>query len=88
MRRRLYFRFSLRPQLEAIDLGAAEALSLHNTGEGGVSPHHLLGADLVMQIGTAYFGCRDDSGRFSMERLADAVANRRNRCARPFSPHF
>ena len=60
--------------IEAIDLGAAEALSLHNTGEGGVSPHHLLGADLVMQIGTAYFGCRDDSGRFSMERLVDAVA--------------
>lgn len=61
--------------IEAIDTGAAMAGCLHNTGEGGVSPHHLHGADLVMQVGTGYFGCRDDAGRFSMDRLVESVAS-------------
>lgn len=61
--------------IEAIDLGAAGAHCLHNTGEGGVSVHHLQGADLIMQIGTAYFGCRDDHGAFSMSRLQESVAS-------------
>lgn len=55
--------------IEALDKGARQAGCLHNTGEGGVSPHHLHGADLIMQIGTGYFGCRDEQGRFSMDRL-------------------
>ncbi len=59
--------------VEALNLGAAIAGCLHNTGEGGLSDHHLQGGELVMQIGTAYFGCRDDSGAFSMERLLEAV---------------
>lgn len=59
--------------IEAMDRGAAEAQCLHNTGEGGISTHHRQGADLIMQIGTAYFGCRDEHGRFSMERLLEAV---------------
>jgi glutamate synthase domain-containing protein 2 len=37
----------------------------HNTGEGGISNYHLHGGDLVWQIGTGYFGCRDANGRFS-----------------------
>ncbi len=37
----------------------------HNTGEGGISPYHLQGGDLVWQIGTGYFGCRNDDGTFS-----------------------
>jgi len=36
----------------------------HNTGEGGISPHHLRGGDLIWQIGTGYFGCRTEEGRF------------------------
>lgn len=59
--------------IEAIDRGAAEAHCLHNTGEGGISGHHRQGADLIMQIGTAYFGCRDEHGRFSMEQLVESV---------------
>ena len=39
--------------------GARRAGCLHNTGEGGLSRHHRHGGDLVFQIGTAYFGCRD-----------------------------
>ena len=59
--------------VEALDRGAALAGCLHNTGEGGVSPHHLQGADLVLQLGTGYFGCRDADGRFSLPRLVEAV---------------
>lgn len=40
----------------------------HNTGEGGISPYHLEpGGDLIWQVGTGYFGCRDEKGRFSPE---------------------
>ena len=59
--------------IEAINRGAAEAGCLHNTGEGAVSPYHRKGADLVFQIGTAYFGCRDDEGRFSLENLKELI---------------
>ncbi len=40
----------------------------HNTGEGGISPYHLkYGGDLIFQLGTGYFGCRDNNGQFSDE---------------------
>ena len=61
------------PAVEALNLGAKAAGCLHNTGEGGVSSHHLRGGDLVLQIGTGYFGCRDLDGRFSMERLKESI---------------
>jgi glutamate synthase domain-containing protein 2 len=60
--------------VEALNRGAALAGCMHNTGEGGLSVHHRHGADLVLQIGTAYFGCRDDQGRFDLQRLKDLVA--------------
>jgi glutamate synthase domain-containing protein 2 len=59
--------------IEAINKGAALAGSLHNTGEGGLSPHHRNGGDLILQIGTAYFGCRDEHGRFDIIKLKDIV---------------
>lgn len=58
----------------ALNEGAALAGALHTTGEGGVSPYHLHGGDLIWQIGTGYFGCRDPDGRFSLPRLVDRVA--------------
>ena len=61
--------------IEALNTGAAATHCLHNTGEGGISPHHRQGGDLVFQVGTAYFGCRDDNGRFSMPRLLDTIAD-------------
>ncbi len=60
--------------VEAMNRGADMAGCLHNTGEGGVAPYHRTGADLVFQIGTAYFGCRDEDGRFSLDVLKDLVA--------------
>ena len=59
--------------IEAINRGAAAAGCLHNTGEGAVSSYHRNGADLIFQIGTAYFGCRDEQGRFSLPRLKELV---------------
>jgi glutamate synthase domain-containing protein 2 len=60
--------------VEALNRGAALAGCLHNTGEGGLSPYHRKGGELVFQIGTAYFGCRDERGRFSIDRLKEVVA--------------
>jgi glutamate synthase domain-containing protein 2 len=60
--------------VEALNRGAALAGCLQNTGEGGLSPYHRGGGELVFQIGTAYFGCRDEQGRFSLDRLKELVA--------------
>ena len=57
------------PAVESLNRGAALSGALHNTGEGGLSPYHQNGADLVFQIGTAYFGVRDDDGRFDIDKL-------------------
>jgi glutamate synthase domain-containing protein 2 len=62
------------PAVEALNKGCALAGCLHNTGEGGLSRHHRNGGDLVFQIGTAYFGCRDEHGRFDLQRLKGRVA--------------
>jgi glutamate synthase domain-containing protein 2 len=55
------------------NMGAALAGCYHNTGEGGFSPYHNNGADVVFQIGTAYYGCRDEQGNFSMNELIKLV---------------
>lgn len=61
--------------VEAINRGVAIAGAMQNTGEGGISEWHRKGGDLIWQIGTGYFGCRDDKGRFSMERFLENVAS-------------
>ena len=63
------------PAVEALNRGAAIAGCLHNTGEGGLSAYHRNGGELVFQIGTAYFGCRDEEGSFDLQRLKDLVAS-------------
>ncbi|GGO92273.1 FMN-binding glutamate synthase family protein [Nocardioides phosphati] len=59
--------------VEALNKGAKIAGVLHNTGEGALSDHHRQGGDIVFQIGTSYFGCRDEQGRFDIERLKEVV---------------
>ena len=59
--------------IAALNLGAKEAHCYQNTGEGGISPYHKLGGDLVWQIGTGYFGARDVEGKFSMEVFKQAI---------------
>lgn len=59
----------------ALNLAASLGGFAHNTGEGGISPYHLQhGGDLVWQIGTGYFGCRDTTGRFDPEAFAATAA--------------
>lgn len=51
--------------ITALNKGAMKGSFAHNTGEGGISEFHLQGADIIWQIGTGYFGCRNDDGTFS-----------------------
>ena len=52
----------------ALNGGAQSGGFAHNTGEGGLSPYHLeKGGDIIWQIGTGYFGCRNQDGNFSEE---------------------
>jgi glutamate synthase (ferredoxin) len=60
--------------VEALNRGVEIAGCWQSTGEGGISPHHRHGGDLVWQIGTGYFGCRDEDGRFSLARFQENVA--------------
>jgi len=62
---------------ESNNKGAAIAGCYHNTGEGGFSQYHNNGADVVFQIGTAYYGCRDEKGNFSMEALEKLIKENR-----------
>ncbi|QDV87258.1 FMN-binding glutamate synthase family protein [Planctomycetes bacterium TBK1r] len=61
------------PAIEALNRGAALAGCLHNTGEGGVSPYHCKGGELIWQIGTGYFGCRTPDGGFDIAQFRDVV---------------
>ena len=54
----------------ALNGGAKDGNFAHNTGEGGVSPHHTEnGGDLIWQIGTGYFGCRAADGGFDSDKF-------------------
>lgn len=54
--------------VQALNAGAKIGNFAHNTGEGGLSEYHLKhGGDLIWQIGTGYFGCRDENGNFNPE---------------------
>src|SRR5690554_858501 len=57
--------------IETLNLGAFKGGFYHDTGEGGFSPYHAKhGGDIVWEIGSAYFGCRTDDGRFDPEKFA------------------
>jgi glutamate synthase domain-containing protein 2 len=64
-----------KPAILALSRGARSAGCWMNTGEGGLSPYHLEGgADLVVQIGTAKYGVRDEAGRLSDDKLKQIAA--------------
>jgi glutamate synthase domain-containing protein 2 len=55
----------------ALNAGAKRGGFAHDTGEGSISQHHRVhGGDLIWEIGSGYFGCRNDDGSFSEERFA------------------
>jgi len=62
--------------IRALNKGAALGGFAHDTGEGGFSPHHASGGgDVIWEIGSGYFGARDEAGRFSPERFAQTAAD-------------
>ncbi len=55
----------------ALNAGAKRGGFAHDTGEGSISQHHRAnGGDLIWEIGSGYFGCRNDDGSFNAERFA------------------
>ncbi len=55
----------------ALNQGARIGGFAHDTGEGSISQHHRVhGGDLIWEIGSGYFGCRNADGSFSDERFA------------------
>ena len=55
----------------ALNLGARTGGFAHDTGEGSISQHHRVhGGDLIWQVASGYFGCRNPDGTFSEERFA------------------
>jgi glutamate synthase domain-containing protein 2 len=60
----------------ALNKGAKMGGFAHDTGEGSVSPYHREhGGDLIWEIGSGYFGCRDASGKFSPEKFSKTAAD-------------
>ncbi len=58
--------------IAALNKGAAMGNFAHNTGEGGMSEYHLAhGGDIIWQIGTGYFGCRNPDGSFNDDAFAE-----------------
>jgi glutamate synthase domain-containing protein 2 len=56
----------------ALNSGAKQGRFAHDTGEGSISVHHRAnGGDLIWEIGSGYFGCRNDDGTFNAERFAE-----------------
>jgi len=65
-----------KPAVLALSQGAKLAGCWLNTGEGGLSPHHLAGgADIVFQIGTANYGVRLPDGGLNEARLREVTAH-------------
>ncbi len=61
--------------IESLNAGAQLGGFAHNTGEGGISPYHLIGGDLIWQIGTGYFGCRNHVGNFDADLFRKNASN-------------
>jgi len=56
----------------ALNRGAKLGGFAHDTGEGSISSYHRVhGGDLIWEIGSGYFGCRDEQGRFSESRFIE-----------------
>ena len=64
--------------ITALNKGALKSNCYHNTGEGGLSPYHCQGADTVWQLGTGYFGARDENGHFSLEKFKAVIQKNSN----------
>ena len=56
--------------ISALNAGAKRGGFAHDTGEGSISAHHRKhGGDLIWEVASGYFGCRNDDGTFSAEKF-------------------
>lgn len=64
------------PAILALNSGAQRGGFAHDTGEGSISQHHRVhGGDLIWEIGSGYFGCRNEDGSFSAEKFAASATD-------------
>jgi glutamate synthase domain-containing protein 2 len=62
--------------IRALNGGAKKGGFAHDTGEGSISPYHReFGGDLIWEVASGYFGCRDDAGRFDEQRFAQNASD-------------
>lgn len=62
--------------IRALNGGAKLGGFAHDTGEGGYSPYHREGGgDIIWEIGSGYFGCRNPDGTFNPDKFAEGAAN-------------
>jgi len=62
--------------IRALNAGAKKGGFAHDTGEGGFSPYHREnGGDIIWEIGSGYFGCRDPDGSFNPRKFAEVAAS-------------
>jgi glutamate synthase domain-containing protein 2 len=62
--------------IRSLNKGAKLGNFAHDTGEGGFSRHHKeFGGDIIWEIGSGYFGCRNEDGTFCAERFSAEAAN-------------
>ncbi|WP_274427034.1 glutamate synthase-related protein [Chelativorans sp. YIM 93263] len=59
--------------IESLNAGARIGNFAHDTGEGSISPYHRKGGDLIWELGSGYFGCRDNRGNFDPERFKEGA---------------
>lgn len=60
----------------SLNKGAQQGGFFHDTGEGGVSPHHRVhGGDLVWEVGSGYFGCRGDDAGFDPQKFRETASD-------------
>jgi len=62
--------------IRALNEGAKRGGFYHDTGEGSMSRYHReMGGDICWEIGSGYFGCRNDDGSFSLDKFAENAVN-------------
>ncbi len=56
--------------IQALNAGAHRGRFAHDTGEGSISVwHRVHGGDLIWEIGSGYFGCRNEDGSFNADKF-------------------
>jgi len=61
--------------IRALNGGAKKNHFAHDTGEGGLSPYHReMGGDIIWEVGSGYFGCRNTDASFCADKFAATAA--------------